>query len=123
MNKEKYNKTKSFIIGFLAGLSNGFFGSGGGSLAVPLMTGLTGLEDKKAHATAISIILFLTGASLFVYYKNDFIDFSSAWKVIPGGIIGGLTGAFLLKKCPVKLLRKVFGTLLLYAGYRMIVTK
>lgn len=120
MNKEKYKKTKAFVIGFLAGILNGFFGSGGGSLAVPLMTGLTDLEDKKAHATAISIILFLTGASLFVYFKKNLIDFQSAWRVIPGGILGGLTGAFLLKKCPVKLLRRVFGTLLLYAGYRMV---
>ncbi|HBN86250.1 MAG TPA: sulfite exporter TauE/SafE family protein [Clostridiales bacterium] len=123
MNKEKYKKAKSLFIGFLSGILNGFFGSGGGSLAVPLMTGLTDLEDKKAHATAISIIIFLTGASLFVYFKKDFIDLPSAWRVIPGGILGGLTGAFLLKKCPVKLLRKVFGTLLLYAGYRMFVVK
>ncbi len=122
MNKTKHKKIKAVIIGLLSGLFNGFFGSGGGSLAVPLMTCFTDTEDKKAHATAISIIFFLTGASIYVYYKKDFLDFNAAWKVIPGGVAGGLTGAFLLKKCPVKILRKIFGTLLLYAGYRMIVS-
>ena len=69
----KHEKVKTLFIGLLAGLSNGFFGSGGGSLAVPLMTGLLGMKEKKAHATAVSVIMFLTGASLFVYFKHGYL--------------------------------------------------
>jgi uncharacterized membrane protein YfcA len=123
VNKEKFKKTKSFMIGLLSSILNGFFGSGGGSLAVPLIAGLTDTEDKKAHATTVAIIFCLSGAGLYVYFKKDYIDLPSAFRVIPGGILGGLTGAYLLKKCPVKWLRKIFGTLLLYAGYRMFAHK
>lgn len=47
-------------IGFLTGIINGLFGSGGGTIIVPALVFLIGMEDFKAHATAISIILPLS---------------------------------------------------------------
>ena len=48
---------KLYLLGFITGLINGVFGSGGGMIIVPALVFLVGLEDYKAHATAISIIL------------------------------------------------------------------
>jgi len=48
------------ILGLIIGLLNGIFGSGGGIIAVLLMTFILKLENKIAHATSISIILPLS---------------------------------------------------------------
>ena len=58
---------KNILWGIPIGFVNGFFGSGGGVVAVYVLKRVFKLEDKKAHATALSIILPLSCASLFMY--------------------------------------------------------
>ena len=62
------------ILGLSIGLLNGIFGSGGGIIAVLLMTHVLSFENKMAHATSISIILPLCIISSFVFIKNGLYD-------------------------------------------------
>lgn len=110
---------KYALIGLITGTANGLFGSGGGTIAVPAMVLLLGVEDHKAHATAISIILPLTLVSAFFYVSNHYVDWNLTWKVTLGGIAGGYVGARLLNVCPAGLLRKIFGTFMIAAAVRM----
>ena len=112
---------KYAAIGFVTGVANGLFGSGGGTIAVPAMVMLLGAEEHKAHATAISIILPLTIMSVFFYISNSHIDWLLTIKVIAGGLVGGYVGAKLLGKCPTSLLRKLFGVFMILAGVRMLI--
>jgi uncharacterized membrane protein YfcA len=107
-------------IGFVAGIANGLFGSGGGTIAVPAMVFLLDQDDHKAHATALLIILPLTIVSAYFYLSNNFVDWNITWKAMLGGVIGGAIGAFLLNKCPSGLLRKIFGIFMIIAAVRMI---
>ena len=50
-------KWKYAIAGGLAGVANGFFGGGGGSVFVPLLTGYCNLDQRKAFATSVAVIL------------------------------------------------------------------
>lgn len=111
---------KSIIIGLITGLANGLFGSGGGTIAVPSMILLLHAEDKKAHATAIAIILPLTIISSIFYIKSGFVNMNITWKAIVGGMAGGFVGAKLLNICPVNILRKVFGAVMILAAIRFI---
>ena len=61
------------VYGALIGLLNGFFGSGGGILAVTLLQ-KQGLPSRQAHATSIAIILPLSLVSLAVYYLNGNLE-------------------------------------------------
>lgn len=108
-------------IGLIAGVINGLFGSGGGTLVVPALVFLIGLKDYKAHATAISVILPLTIISTIIYLKNNMIEFDIALIVALGGILGSFIGAKLLKKVPTKILRKIFGTIIVITALRMII--
>ena len=45
------------LAGALAGLANGFFGGGGGSVLVPLLTRMCGLDQRRAFATSVAVIL------------------------------------------------------------------
>jgi len=108
------------IIGLVAGLCNGLFGSGGGIIVVPAMTYLLGVKEHDAHATAISVILPLSLVSVFVYFKSNYFDWSMVWKVGLGGVIGAGIGAWLLPRIPVKMLCKIFAGFMIIAGLRMI---
>ncbi|MTI66047.1 MAG: sulfite exporter TauE/SafE family protein [Firmicutes bacterium] len=112
---------KILIIGFLTGITNGLFGSGGGTIIVPSLVFILGLEEHKAHATAISIILPLTLISTFIYFNNGMLNFKIAILVALGGIIGGFSGAKLLKKIPSTILRKIFGLFMIIAAIRMVI--
>ena len=111
---------KKIVIGFITGIVNGLFGSGGGTIVVPAMVLLLDLDEHKAHATAISIILPLTIISTFFYVKNNYVDWNITWKVIIGGMAGGYIGAKLLNICPENFLRKVFGGFMVFAAIRML---
>ncbi|MGE5472995.1 MAG: sulfite exporter TauE/SafE family protein [Ignavibacteriales bacterium] len=114
------NHIKSFIIGLLAGIVNGLFGSGGGVIVVPALTAFFNIEQYKAHATAIAIILPITLVSSYFYIQGKYINFNLALWVAIGGIIGGFIGAALLKKIPSRILRIIFGVFMLIAAVRMI---
>lgn len=114
---------KSFyivIIGFIAGLLNGIFGSGGGTVLVPSMVFLLGIEQNKAHATAISIILPLSIISSFFYISNGIIDLALTYKVAIFSIAGGYIGSILLNKFSSKALRRIFGLSMIIVAIRMV---
>ena len=50
-------KKKALLWGVPIGFINGFFASGGGIIAVLILQKFFSLEEKKAHATSIMIIL------------------------------------------------------------------
>jgi len=110
---------KFAVLGIISGIANGLFGSGGGSIVVPGMQKL-GVDQHKAHATAIAIILPLTIVSTAVYlYKHDANWTAILWVSI-GGTVGGFIGAKLLNKISGNLLHKVFGAFMIAAALRMI---
>lgn len=111
---------KFAAIGIVTGLCNGLFGSGGGTIVVPAMEKLLDVEEHKAHATAIAIILPLTLISIILYTIKGFLDFSLVWKVSLGGIAGGIIGAVLLKKLSGNVIRKIFGVFMIAAAVRMV---
>ncbi len=117
--KKKY--AKFVITGIITGMANGLFGSGGGMIAVPAMIILLGMEEHKAHATAIFIILPLTLVSAYLYISNKFINWDITIKVMLGGIAGGYMGAKLLNICPTNILRKVFAVFIIAAAIKMLI--
>lgn len=124
MKKNKGKKWLGYLkyaaAGLVTGTANGLFGSGGGTIAVPAMVHLMDMEESRAHATAISIILPLTLISSFFYIKGNYVDWWVALKVSAGGILGGYIGARLLPYVPSNVLRKVFGLFMILAGIRMV---
>lgn len=114
VNKKCFNA----LTGIAVGICNGFFGSGGGMIAVPMLE-KGGSEPKKAHATSIAITLPLSVISGLVYFKGGSLDFSRAVKFIPLGIVGAAVGAMLMKKLSNSLLKRIFGALMIIAGVRI----
>lgn len=116
----KRKKLTLSMIGIVTGLCNGLFGSGGGTIAVPCMEKFLKVEEHKAHATAIAVILPLSVLSGFLYLRGVQLDLESAFYVSVGGVIGGYIGAKTLSKISGKWLHMVFGLFMLVAAVRMI---
>ncbi len=118
----KKNKIiKAFLLVFFGsavGAVNGFFGAGGGMLAVPLLIFAGGLAGKKAHATAIAVMLPLCLASVISY--GSALDFKVLIPVVIGVTAGGILGAKLLKILPEDVLFFGFNLIMLIAGLKML---
>lgn len=88
-------------------------------IAVPMLE-KSGLDTKKAHATSIAVTFIFSLISCIVYSLNQNINFKTALKFVPMGVIGAVLGAVLLKKINNKYLHKIFGLLMIIAGIRLI---
>ena len=110
---------KNFWEGTLCGFLNGFFGSGGGVLAVPVLE-KEGCETNEAHATSVALIFALTLVTAVSYGFSGNLDFSGALKYIPYGIAGALCGAFFLKKIKSVWLKRIFGGIIIAAAVRIL---
>lgn len=111
---------KIALVGFFAGIINGLFGAGGGTIIVPSLTFIFGISQHKSHATAISIILPFTIISSIIYYKYGFTQLDVTLKVAIGGIIGSYIGSKSLRHFSANHLRKVFGIFMILAALRMV---
>ena len=106
---------KRFFEGMLCGFLNGFFGSGGGVAAVPVLeyeqrgAGNTPAESvRRAHANSVAVIFVFSGG----------IDFGAAWGYIPWGAAGAVAGALFLRKIRAAWLQRIFGVLICAAAVR-----
>jgi uncharacterized membrane protein YfcA len=110
------------LTGFAAGLANGLLGTGGGTLLVPVLVSCRRLEQHKAHATTLCVILPIAVISAFIYMKNGFMDWPLICKITFSGILGGVTGARLLPKISAGWLRAALGFFMLISGGKMLWT-
>ncbi len=118
---KKVKKIHIILFGALIGMINGFFGGGGGMVVVPLLTKLFGMEQKKAQATALFVILPISLVSTIVYMCYNSINFASGWPVILGIVGGGVLGATMLNKLNNKIVKGIFIFFMLLGGVGMLI--
>ena len=111
-------KGRYLLAGALAGLTNGFFGGGGGSVLVPLLTRYCRLDQRKAFATSVAVILPLCALSAAIYLLRGGLDLMTALPYLVGGAVGGWAGGKWFKGMNMVWLRRAFGLLLIYGGVR-----
>ncbi len=111
---------KYLVAGGLAGAANGLFGAGGGLILVPLLIGWVGLEEKKAFATSVAIILPLSIASYVMFCLKGGNVWADALPYLLGGVLGGLLSTRLFKRIPAVWLHRLFGALILYGGIKAV---
>ncbi len=112
---------KKIVIGFIAGIVSGLFATGGGMIVVPALVYLLGVEEGKARATSLFVILPMVITSGIFYYKNDYINWKIGVLCAIGGTIGGFLGSKFLKKIPDIYLKISFTIFLIYVSIKMII--
>lgn len=101
------------ILGFLSGL-----GIGGGSLLIVWLT--TVLHTDPLTARSINLLFFIPSALIacIIRSKNAQLDWKTALPGILSGCIFALAGWWISTKLEIELLKKLFGVVLLLAGFR-----
>ena len=102
------------------GIISGFFGGGGGMLCVPLLQ-FCGLDAKRAHATALLVILPLCIVSAAIYISNGYFDGTAVLCACIGVTVGGAAGAVALDKLGGTAVSIIFALLMIAIGIKMVV--
>lgn len=122
LNTQLFKKGKYFLIilaaaALFGGVVNGFLGTGGG-IVLMLVLGLMPIKDddsvRDRFATVIAVILPLSVISAVSYGEK--LNFTAAAPYILPGILGGIAGGFLLDKLSVKIVKRLFALMVIWAG-------
>jgi uncharacterized membrane protein YfcA len=120
--KKKMDKRlwlKLGCIGAAGGFMNGFLGSGGGILVLLGLLAM-GMEQKKAHASSLMVILPISAVSVMVYASGGFLNGGDNAALLIGSAAGGILGALALSRISSRVLEWVFTALILISGVRML---
>lgn len=113
----------SFILflaaGFLSGVLGGM-GMGGGTILIPALTVILGVEQHVAQATNLIAFLPMAAFTLKVHSDNGLLKTDGVWwLVIPALLTSVLTG-FLAVLLPAEVLKKLFGGFLVILSIRLL---
>ncbi len=113
------------FFGICAGFINGLAGTGGGIILVfylsYLMNKKSGYTPRDVFATVILSIIPMSVVSAYLYVSQNSVDIADSIPYILPGLSGGIIGALLLDRISVKLLKKIFAVMVLYAGIKFVV--
>ena len=87
-------------------------------ILVPLLTRWCGLEQRKAFATSVAVILPLCALSSAVYFFRGGLGFPLGPPYLIGGPVGGLAGGRLFRRLNMDWLRRAFALFILYGGVK-----
>ena len=109
-------------IGSLAGLFAGLFGVGGGFVMVPLFVLWLGMQQKRAHATSLLAVTFISTAALIPYLHLNNVSWSTAGLVCIGSISGIFVGVRMLQVFSERTVTLVFSGVLFAAAIRLLIS-
>jgi len=115
------NIPQGFSTMFGAGILSGMLGIGSGAVKVLAMDQIMKIPFKVSTTISNFMIGVTAAASAGIYLSRGYIDPGLAAPVMLGVLAGSLTGARLLARSPVAILRYIFIVVILVLGVEMIV--
>ncbi len=110
-------------IGLLAGLLSGLIGIGGGIIMIPLLL-LLGMTQHQSQGTSLAVLSVpVTALAAFNYYKEGYVEWRYAAVIAVFFVIGGYIGSRLAIQIDEKILKKIFGVILLVIAGKLIFGK
>ena len=112
------------LIGLVAGVFSGSLGVGGAIIVIPSLIFFLGLSQHQAQGTSLAFMIPpVTLLAVINYWKQGYVNWKYALILSATFFIGAYLGSILTIQIPEKILKKVFGLLLLFIAYRMIFSK
>lgn len=108
------------ILGFVAGFGSGFFGVGGGVLAVPAMNFGLRIPIHFAIATSMFMMILTSISGAVQHTLARHLHWGYALLLAIGTIFGAQVGAGLSRKISATMLRRIFGIIMLIVSVEML---
>ena len=100
------------LLGFLGGIPAGM-GMGGGTVTIPLLVLVGGVEQKIAQSANLFSFLPMSALALRTHAQNGLIESEGIlWTIVPALLLSALVAA-VAAWLPSEVLRKAFGVFLI----------
>ena len=110
-------------IGLLAGILSGFVGVGGGIVIVPGLVYMLGFSQHQAQGTSLFILSMpVVILATMNYWKSGNVNWKFGLIIAATFILGGYIGSKLALKISPGLVKFLFGILMAYVSFRLIVS-
>lgn len=111
------------LLGMVFGTLGGFFGIGGGLIAIPMLAMLFGMEQHLAQGTALVMVVPNVLMAVWRYNQINRIEWGKALTLAGGGLLFGALGAWVAAGLPEREMRLGFSCFMaaiaLYTFYRL----
>ena len=112
------------VIGIFSGILAGVFGIGGAIIVIPALVFILGLSQHMAQGTSLAFMLPPVGIlATWNYWKAGHVDWKIALILSITFVVGAYFGSQLSINISDRILRKVFGILLIVMAVKMIFSK
>jgi uncharacterized membrane protein YfcA len=109
------------LLGFLGGIPAGM-GMGGGTVTIPLLTLLGGVEQKLAQCANLFAFLPMSVFALRQHASKGLVKTAGIRQVILPAVALSVAGAIFASHIPSALLGKAFGLFLVYLAFSTLST-
>jgi len=114
------DRLRGLLAGVAAGIAGGLFGVGGGTVLVPMLTGLFGLTQHEAHGTSLAVIGATALAALAVYGAHANVAWSTAAFIALGSLVSAPFGARWASHVSARGLKRSFAVFLGLVALRLL---
>ena len=112
------------VIGLMAGVFSGTFGVGGAIVVIPSLVFFLGLSQHQAQGTSLAFMLPpVTLMATLTYWKNGYVNWRFALILAVMFFIGSYFGSQISFSLNDKILKKLFGGLMLIVALKIIFSK
>lgn len=101
----------SIVSGVLAGM-----GMGGGTLLIPILTIIMGVEQNVAQATNLLVFVPCAIICIIIYAKDKLIDFKVGLLTVIGAVSLSIVSALVAVKIDSTILKMIFGAFIAGLG-------
>jgi uncharacterized membrane protein YfcA len=111
-------------VGLVAGFMSGLIGIGGGVVIVPLLVYILNMNQKTAQGSTLFMFLFPIGIlGVYNYHKAGLIDYKTAAIMAITFIIGSYLGGKTVVAIDTKIIKQIFGAIIVLIGFKMLFNK
>jgi uncharacterized membrane protein YfcA len=111
-------------VGLFAGFLSGLIGIGGGIVIVPVLVYMLQMNQKQAQGTTLFMFMLPIGVlGVYNYYREGQVDFRSALIMCATFVIGSYFGSKTALAIDTKVVKQIFGAMIILIGVKMLLNK
>jgi uncharacterized membrane protein YfcA len=107
-------------IGLVAGAISGVLGVGGGTISIPAMVLLLGVEQHTAQGVSLAAMMLTALVGAFMHYRQGNVKLGAVFLTIPSAVAFSFLGAWAAGHVTAEWLTRAFAIFLLLIGCRML---
>jgi uncharacterized membrane protein YfcA len=107
------------LTGCVVGWLSGLMGVGGGTILVPILTLLFGIEQHHAQGISLFMVIPTAISGGWTHFKLGNVEKKLVLPIAAASVVSAIAAAYVANRLPAPVLKIAFGALLVWVGTRM----